>query len=125
MIRMADCGSSDFSASPSPYLLSAQCAFSTTRCLTVHGQSRKGHLLVVRNCKASMMTFNRYTHFLWNILQPLTLLASRLMLMWTRMLELGINRITKRKLSTVVSTSRVMLLTVYTVVSFEIAFSIA
>ena len=42
--------------SPSPYLLSARCAFSTTRCLTVHGQSRKGHLLVVRNCKASTMT---------------------------------------------------------------------
>ena len=41
---------------PPPDLLSAQCALSTTRCLTVHGQSRKGHLLTVRNCKASMMT---------------------------------------------------------------------
>ena len=41
---------------PPPDLLSAQCALSTTRCLTVHGQSRKGHLLAVRNCKASMMT---------------------------------------------------------------------
>ena len=41
------------------------------------------------------------------------------------MLELKINRITKRKLSTVVSASRVRLLTVHTVVSFEIAFSIA
>ena len=52
MIRIADCGSSDFSAS----CLSAQCALSTTRCLAVHGQSRKGHLVVVWNCKASMMT---------------------------------------------------------------------
>ena len=42
--------------SPPPDLLDAQCALSTTRCLTVHGQSRKGYLLVVRNCKASMMT---------------------------------------------------------------------
>ena len=42
--------------SPPPDLLSAQCALSTTRCLTVHGQSRKGHLLVVRNCKNSMKT---------------------------------------------------------------------
>ena len=41
--------------SPPPDLLSVQCALSTARCLTVHGQSRKGHL-VVRNCKASMMT---------------------------------------------------------------------
>ena len=31
-------------------------SLSTTRCLTVHGQSRKGHLLVVRKCKTSMMT---------------------------------------------------------------------
>ena len=29
---------------------------STAKCLTEHGQSRKGYLLVVRNCKASMMT---------------------------------------------------------------------
>ena len=42
--------------SPPPDLLSVQCALSTERCLTVHGQSRKGHLLVVRNCKAFMMT---------------------------------------------------------------------
>ena len=42
--------------SPPLDLLSAQCALSTTRCLTVHSQSRKGHLLVVRNCKASVMT---------------------------------------------------------------------
>ena len=42
--------------SPPSDLLSEQCPLSTTRCLTVHGRSRKGHLLVVRNCKASMMT---------------------------------------------------------------------
>ena len=42
--------------SPPPDLLSAQCALSTARCLTVHGQSRKGHFLVVHNCKASTMT---------------------------------------------------------------------
>ena len=42
--------------SPPPDLLSTQYALSTARCLTVHGQSRKGHLFVVRNCKASMMT---------------------------------------------------------------------
>ena len=41
--------------SPPTDLLNAQCALSTTRCLTVHGQSRKGDL-VVRNCKTSMMT---------------------------------------------------------------------
>ena len=29
---------------------------SRVRLLTVHGQSRKGHFLVVRNCKASTMT---------------------------------------------------------------------
>ena len=47
--------------SPPPDLLSEQCVLST-RCLTVHGQSHKGHL-VIQNCKASMMTLQSLVSF--------------------------------------------------------------
>ena len=59
MIRMAACGSSDFSAScfaSSWFFEHTMCAFHSTWCLTEHGQSRKANLLVFRNYKASMMT---------------------------------------------------------------------
>ena len=56
MIRMAECGSLiSVHLVFAVDLLSAQCALSTARCLTVHGQRRKGNLFVVRNCKAFMM----------------------------------------------------------------------
>ena len=91
--------------SPPPNLLDAQCALSTARCLTVHGQSRKGYLLVVRNCKASMMTLQSLVSL--PLEHSSALGIARKSIDADADKELVINRITKRKLFTVVSAGQV------------------
>ena len=65
-------------------------------------------LLFFLDSKYPAWLFDPQSDFLKYILHPLEVIATEYALMWTGLLQVGFDRITRRKMSTVVSASRIM-----------------